>query len=157
MQDLAQFMGTVDKLYDENVQLLRNYPYGISKLQGEWAVMQMADDNFMIAFRQGTICGYSPRMRLDLVINTMFRFALSDKEITVNNPTIWRPILAIQDACNAYVRAIEASKSITGIFNIASENYTIGELGDIVKNKIEKLSSIKVRLNIKHMHDLRKL
>jgi nucleoside-diphosphate-sugar epimerase len=147
---------TVDKLYDEKCPASSSYPYGISKLQGEWAVMQMADENFsVIALRQGTVCGYSPRMRLDLVINTMLRFALTDKEITVNNPAIWRPILAIQDACNAYVRAIEANMSITGIFNIASENYTIGELGDIVKNKIEKLSGIKVRLNIKHMHDLR--
>jgi nucleoside-diphosphate-sugar epimerase len=147
---------TVDQLYDEECPASSSYPYGISKLQGEWAVMQMADENFsVIAFRQGTICGYSPRMRLDLVINTMFRFALTDKEITVNNPAIWRPILAIQDACNGYIRAIEANESITGVFNIASENYTIGELGDIVKTKIEQLSGISVKLNIKHMQDFR--
>ena len=49
--------------------------------------------------------------------------------ITVNNPSIWRPILSIEDAATAYVRAIEANQRISGIFNIASGNYTVGEVG----------------------------
>ena len=64
---------TVNELYDETQPAVSNYPYGISKLQGEQAVMQMQDKDFsVIAFRQGTVSGYSPRMRLDLVVNTMF-------------------------------------------------------------------------------------
>ena len=91
----------------------------------------------MIAFRQGTVSGYSPRMRLDLVVNTMFKTAVADKVITVNNPAIWRPILSIQDAASAYIRAIEANEGISGIFNVASGNYTVGELGDLVKPAIK--------------------
>src|SRR6202007_935883 len=84
---------TENELYDETRSVGSAYPYGISKLQGEQAALQLADDNFsVISLRKGTISGYSPRMRLDLIINTMFKTALRDGVITVNNPTIWRPI-----------------------------------------------------------------
>ncbi len=147
---------TVNQLYDETSPAVSNYPYGISKLQGEQAVMQMVDEKFsVICFRQGTVSGYSPRMRLDLVVNTMFKCAMVDKEITVNNPSIWRPILSIKDAVNAYIRAIEANETISGLFNIASGNYTLGEIGDIVKHRIEKDLKLGIDLTIKHVHDLR--
>ena len=85
---------TANGLYDEESPAICNYPYGISKLQGERAAMQMVEENFSaICLRQGTVCGYSPRMRLDLVVNTMFKNAISERLITVNNPAIWRPIL----------------------------------------------------------------
>jgi nucleoside-diphosphate-sugar epimerase len=147
---------TVNELYDETKPASSNYPYGISKLQGEQAVIQMQDENFsVIAFRQGTVSGYSPRMRLDLIVNTMFKTALSTGEIIINNPSIWRPILSIQDAANAYVRAIEAAPAISGVFNIASGNYTVGEVADYVKEAVEKKLKKKVKLNIKNIQDFR--
>ncbi len=147
---------TVNELYDEDAPAVSNYPYGISKLQGEKAVLQMSEKGFStICFRQGTVSGYSPRMRLDLIVNTMFKSAIEKKEITVNNPSIWRPILSIEDACNAYIRAIEASKDISGIFNIASGNYTVGETADLVKNSLESSLSMKIKLTIHDKHDFR--
>ena len=147
---------TVNELYDENSPAISNYPYGISKLQGEQAVIQMIEEGFsVIAFRQGTVCGYSPRMRLDLVVNTMFKTALTEKAITINNPAIWRPILSINDAAMAYIRAIEANETISGIFNIASGNYTVGEIGDLVKAGVKKYLNLNVDLNIKHIKDFR--
>ena len=147
---------TVDELYDEQSPAVSNYPYGISKLQGEQAVMQMADDNFsVICFRQGTVSGYSPRMRLDLIVNTMFKTALEKNEIVINNPSIWRPILSIEDATNAYIRAIEAAPKISGVFNITSGNYTVGEVADLVKASVEKNFGKKIVLNIKHIKDFR--
>lgn len=147
---------TVNELYDETKPASSNYPYGISKLQGEQAVIQMQDENFsVIAFRQGTVSGYSPRMRLDLIVNTMFKTALATGEIIINNPSIWRPILSIQDAANAYVRAIEAAPAISGVFNIASGNYMVGEVADYVKEAVEKKLKKKVKLNIKNIQDFR--
>lgn len=147
---------TVNEFYDENKPTVSNFPYGISKLQGELAVMNMVDNDFsVIAFRKGTISGYSPRMRLDLVVNTMFKSAMKDGVITVNNPSIWRPILSIQDAASAYIRAIEANESISGIFNIASGNYVMGELGDLVKAGVKKYFNKDVELNIKNIQDYR--
>lgn len=147
---------TVDELYNEESPAISNYPYGISKLQGEQAVMQMADEKFsVICFRQGTVSGYSPRMRLDLIVNTMFKTALEKNEIMINNPSIWRPILSIEDAVNIYINAIEASSSISGIFNVASVNYTVGEVANFVKVAVEKNFNINITLNIKHIQDFR--
>ncbi|MCK4836060.1 MAG: NAD(P)-dependent oxidoreductase [Candidatus Aminicenantes bacterium] len=147
---------TVNELYDENCPAISDYPYGISKLQGENSVMQMKNEDFsVIAFRQGTVSGYSPRMRLDLVVNTMFKTAVTTRVITVNNPAIWRPILSIKDAATAYIRAIEANNDISGVFNIASGNYTVGEIGDLVKSSLKRHLNIDVQLNIKHIQDYR--
>jgi len=147
---------TVDELYDEASPAISQYPYGISKLQGEKAVLQLSDETFSaICFRQGTVSGYSPRMRFDLIVNTMFKTSIQNKEIIVNNPSIWRPILSIQDACDAYVRAVESSEDISGIFNIASGNYTVGETADIVKSILESTLGLKIKMLIHHNHDLR--
>ncbi len=147
---------TVNELYDEESPAISDYPYGISKLQGENSVMQMNSGSFsVIAFRQGTVSGYSPRMRLDLVVNTMFKTAVMEKAIMVNNPAIWRPVLSIQDAATAYIRAIEANTDISGVFNIASGNYTVGEIGDLVKSGIKHNLNLDIKLNIKHIEDYR--
>src|SRR5712692_1133572 len=145
---------TENELYDETRPVSSIYPYGISKLQGEQAVMQLVDDKFsVISLRKGTICGYSPRMRLDLIINTMFKTGMRERTITVNNPSIWRPILSIDDAATAYIRAIEANQKISGVFNVASGNYTVGEVGDLVKSAIEERLGGRVNLIIKHIQD----
>lgn len=147
---------TENDLYDESSPASSNYPYGISKLQGEQAVMQMMSDEFsVISLRKGTISGYSPRMRLDLIINTMFKNAMREHTITVNNPAIWRPILSIEDSATGYIRAIEANERISGIFNLASGNYTVGEVADLVKAAMEERLNIRVKLNIKHIDDFR--
>ncbi len=104
------------------------FPYGISKLAGEHAGLQVADENFrVISLRQGTLSGASPRMRFDLLFNTMYMRAASDGKIVVNNPVIWRPALAITDAVAAYIQSIENDDMPTGAYNIASTNITIGE------------------------------
>ena len=100
-------------------------------------------------------CGFSSRMRLDLVVNTMFKSAVRNNLITVNNPAIWRPILAIQDAATAFIRAVEASSEISGIFNIASGNYTVGEIGDYVKNGVTKYLGNNVEIEINYLDDFR--
>ncbi|HKT50338.1 MAG TPA: SDR family oxidoreductase [Candidatus Angelobacter sp.] len=147
---------TENELFDENRPVSSHYPYGISKLQGERAVMQLQGDGFsVIALRKGTVCGYSPRMRFDLIINTMFKTAMKDRVITVNNPAIWRPILSIEDACMAYVRSIEANESISGIFNVASGNHTVGEIADLVESTLQQELGIRTALDIKHIKDIR--
>src|SRR5690348_10432322 len=136
---------TENELFDETRPVSSSYPYGISKLQGEQAVIQLIDNNFsVISLRKGTISGYSRRMRLDLIVNTMFKTAMRDRTITVNNPSIWRPILSIEDAATAYIRAIEASQNISGIFNVASGNYTVGEVADLVKSAVEQRLNLRI-------------
>jgi len=147
---------TIDQLYDENSPTISAYPYGISKLQGERGVLQLQDKDFsVIALRKGTICGYSPRMRFDLIVNTMFKNAMVNNKIYISNPSIWRPILDIRDAVNAYIRAIQANYSISGIFNICTNNFTVGQVGDSVKVEVEKRIQKKIKMEIDNIKDFR--
>jgi len=62
----------VNELCDEDSGTMKtcSFPYGISKFQGEQGCLQMVGDTFsVICLRKGTISGYSPRMRLDLIVN----------------------------------------------------------------------------------------
>jgi nucleoside-diphosphate-sugar epimerase len=146
---------TDNKFSTETDITITQHPYGISKLQGERGVLQIADENFkVIALRKGTVCGYSPRMRLDLVLNIMFKNAVSNNMITVNNPEIWRPILSIQDAIQAYTNAIEIDAP-SGTYNVFSDNYQIKELAEIVKNKVEKFINKTIEIKTLNVHDVR--
>lgn len=146
---------SVGELYDEESPVITGYPYGISKLQGERGVLQMRGDGFStIALRKGTISGYSPRMRMDLIVNTMFKCAMKDHRIVVNNAAIWRPILDMRDAVRGYLRAVQADYSINGVFNITSDNYTVGQVGDLVKEELEELGE-RVGIEIRSIQDFR--
>lgn len=147
---------TVNELYDETRPAKSVYPYGLSKLIGESGILQLQNPKFStICFRQGTVSGYSPRMRFDLIVNTMFKSAVQDGVIRVNNPAIWRPILSIRDAVTAYTRAVEAPYEISGVFNISSGNFTVGEVADIVRAGVIDRLSIKPKLEILNMQDFR--
>ena len=147
---------TVNELYDEESPVTCGYPYGISKLQGERGVLQLQGDGFSaVALRQGTVCGYSPRTRFDLIVNTMFKAACLEGRIVVNNPAIWRPLIDVRDTSAAFLRAVQADASINGVFNVACDNFTVGAIGDMVKDEVEKQSGKKVNISVKDIQDFR--
>jgi nucleoside-diphosphate-sugar epimerase len=147
---------TENEVYDEDSPVSCSYPYGISKLQGERGVLQLQDENFStIALRQGTVSGHSPRMRFDLIVNTMFKSAMSEGKITINNASIWRPILDVRDTCHAFHQALSAPPEVSGIFNVASGNFTVGQIGALVKQKIELLMGRKIEIITKNVRDFR--
>ncbi len=147
---------TEDRMFTEADPTVSNYPYGISKLQGESAAMQLMDDTFsVICLRQGTLSGYSPRMRLDLAVNTMFKTAMQKKEVIINNPAIRRPIFGTLDMIDAYSKAVECTATVSGVFNVASKNYTVGEIGEIVHAMVEKHLNEKITLTKKNVVDFR--
>lgn len=130
---------TNNQLMKEDTETQPQYPYGISKLAAETAIKNMTDSNFRPIFlRKGTVGGYSRRMRFDLVINTMVKTALTNGEIIVNSPDLWRPLIDIRDVCDAYIKAIECDSTISGIYNIAEDNYTIGNLAKIIAFKLKE-------------------
>lgn len=147
---------TVNELYNEDAPVTCAYPYGISKLEGEHGVLQLQDETFStIALRQGTVCGHSPRMRFDLIINTMFKCAMLDGEITVNNPAIWRPLIDVRDTASAFLRAVQADRGISGVFNVARDNFTVGQVAEFVKDEVEACTGKKVKIRIKDIQDFR--
>jgi len=140
---------------DETSNPTPHYPYGIAKLQAEHAIMMLEDDTFRpIALRKGTIGGWSPRMRYDLVVNAMTKSALTTGKITVNNPNLWRPLMDIRDAIQSYILSIEADLSISGVFNISIENYTVGRIATEIQEELKRLGH-DTDIEIKNIQDVR--
>lgn len=147
---------TVNELYSEESPTTCDYPYGISKLSGERGVLQQQSESFStIALRQGTVNGHSPRMRFDLIVNAMFRSAITSGKIVVNNPAIWRPLIDVRDTASAFLRAIQADNHINGVFNVAYDNYTVGQVADLVKDAVEKRLGEKITVEIHNRQDYR--
>ena len=134
----ASVYGQSPLLMDEAALVHPAYPYGLSKLAAENAVLQLVDSSFqVIALRKGTISGWSPRMRFDLAINAMFKDAVTTGVVTIHNGKIWRPILAMTDAVRAYAAAVEAPTPHSGVFNILSENHDMAYIGSSVARAME--------------------
>lgn len=147
---------TGSRIFTEKDPAVSNYPYGVSKLQGEQALLSIAGENFsVICFRQGTVSGYSKRMRLDLAINTMFKNALKNDEIKLSNKNIHRPILGLHDLCNAYHQGIEATLTGGHILNISSFNTSIGALAQSVQQYIEKHYNREIKVSDMEQKDYR--
>jgi len=127
--------------------------YGVSKLQGEVGCLQYADDGFkVVALRQGTVSGYSPRTRFDLLVNTMYMTAATQNKIVVRNPAIWRPIFAISDAIEAYVLALKAP---SGIYNVASKNVTLAEVALLVQDHFLRNHGKQIAIQMERISDAR--
>jgi nucleoside-diphosphate-sugar epimerase len=85
----------------------------------------------------------------------MYKTCVQDGRIVINNASLWRPVLDLRDAVAAYLRAIQADYGISGVFNVASDNYTVGQMGDMVKDQMERLLGRRIDIEIKHIDDLR--
>lgn len=79
--------------------------------------------------RFGTVNGFSPRLRTDIMINAMVNSALSNGHVKVFEGGIHRPILGIRDLGRAMEAIINSDKQNAGIYNLASLNSTSGEIG----------------------------
>lgn len=82
--------------------------------------------------RFGSVNGYSPNMRLDLMVNAMTLSAINNREVNVFNGHAGRPILAMKDLIRSVETIINSDVDNRGVYNIASENYTIYEVGQKV-------------------------
>ena len=141
---------------DETFESKCDFPYGLSKYCGEKSIYFLRDENFsVICLRMGTVCGYSKRMRLDTVINAMFKDCVLSQSITVNNQHILRPILSIKDACDAYIKSINLDYKISGVFNISSENISIGNLAKRISTRMLKHLKKPININIRNIPDNR--
>ncbi len=147
---------TANQLLDEcSDSVSPQYPYGISKLAAERSIINMTDSKFRpIALRKGTVGGWSPRMRFDLVVNAMTKTGLTEGKIVVNNPSIWRPLVDIRDVVSAYVRSVESNLELSGVYNISEDNYTIGRLADLVKDTLVEFGH-DVVIETKNVQDFR--
>jgi nucleoside-diphosphate-sugar epimerase len=88
-----------------------------------------------VVIRSATVCGYSPRQRLDLIVNILTNQAINTGRIKVMGGTQKRPNIHIEDITDLYLQLVELpEKMIAGkIFNAGYENYELLELAEIVK------------------------
>ena len=86
--------------------------------------------------RPATVCGYSPRQRLDVVVNILTNLAFHKREISVFGGQQLRPNIHIADMVDAYIAVLRAPKEkIAGeIFNAGTENQSVLELAQIVRS-----------------------
>jgi nucleoside-diphosphate-sugar epimerase len=92
-----------------------------------------------VIVRPATVCGYSPRMRLDLSVNILTNLAVNKRQITVFGGSQKRPNIHIDDIADLYVQllALPPSKVDGGCWNAGYQNHTIAELADMAKTVVE--------------------
>jgi nucleoside-diphosphate-sugar epimerase len=111
----------------------------------------MADDFTCLAIRPATVCGYSPRTRLDLSVNILTNHAVNNGVITVFGGGQMRPNLHIEDMVDAYELMMTAPhEKVHGeVFNIGFQNHSIADIAKIVKKVVEKEFPEKGEISIK--------
>ena len=113
--------------------------YSKFKADCETILLKNKSNDFIpIVIRPATVCGYSPRQRLDVVVNILTNLAYHKKEISVFGGEQLRPNIHIMDMVRAYDYLINASSnSVSGqIFNAGYENQTVNHLASLVKKVI---------------------
>ena len=93
-----------------------------------------------VTIRPATVCGYSPRTRMDLSVNILTNHAILNNKITVFGGAQLRPNLHIQDMCNLYQLLIElpAEKIAGQTFNAGYQNLSIMEIAQIVRKVVKE-------------------
>lgn len=93
-----------------------------------------------LILRPSTVCGYSPRLRLDLTVNILTNHAVNKGKITVFGGGQKRPNIHIEDMADLYVKTLEyPSEKINGkTFNAGYENFTVMQIAEKVRGVVDK-------------------
>ena len=102
----------------------------------ERVFLSYKDQCNIICIRPATVCGYSPRMRLDVSVNMLTFQALKNKKITVFGGKQTRPNIHINDMVNVYKHFLNINTIQSGCYNAGFENISILEIAKMVAKKI---------------------
>jgi nucleoside-diphosphate-sugar epimerase len=119
----------------EDLELKPISEYNKTKMVAERVLLSYSKDMIVQILRPATVCGISPRMRLDVAVNMLTMQALTIGEITVFGGDQARPNVHIEDITDAYIHLIDHPEAI-GIFNVGFENITILEIANLIKKYI---------------------
>jgi nucleoside-diphosphate-sugar epimerase len=136
-------------MHSEAAEIKPRAAYATSKRYAEEKLIALAADGLCpVMLRNGTVYGWSPRMRFDLVVNTFVKDALLAGSLKLHGGGwVWRPLVDICDCADAMIAAYEASAELVRgeIFNVVHSNYQIRELAMIVAGSVQ-LAGRPVRL-----------
>ena len=119
----------------EELELKPISEYNKTKMVAERVLLSYQADMVVQIVRPATVCGYSPRMRLDVSVNLLTMQALSKGKITVFGGNQVRPNIHIDDVTDLYLHLIDRPE-ITGIFNAGFENISILDIAKLVTKHI---------------------
>lgn len=122
-----------------SLEPLTDYSKFKAMCEDELAEYQSADFT-TVTLRPATVCGYSPRLRLDLSVNILTNHAFTNNKIRVFGGDQYRPNIHIDDVTDLYVKLLELpAEQVAGkIWNAGWENQTINTIAEIVRDNVQK-------------------
>lgn len=128
-----------DSAVTENLPLLPLTDYSKYKAMCEEVLLKKREPGFVpLILRPATVCGFSPRLRLDLIVNILTNHAVINREIKVFGGNQLRPNIHIDDVTDLYVKSLEwPDEAIDGnVFNAGYDNQTVTEIAESVRRKV---------------------
>lgn len=131
--------GNGDDMIDEKFPLAPITTYAKAKVMAEQGIIPLADENFTpVILRNATAYGFSPKLRLDLIVNGMTVGAMLNRRIDiVGGGSAWRPLVHVEDISHAFCLALEApAENVSGQainVGVGWENYRVKSVATIVK------------------------
>jgi nucleoside-diphosphate-sugar epimerase len=125
----------------EDLELTPLSEYNKTKMVAERVVLSYADAMTTTVIRPATVCGLSPRMRLDVVVNMLTMQALTKGLVTVLGGDQTRPNIHIDDLVDVYLFAFD--RRLPGVYNAGFENLTVREIASAVTREIPAKIDVK--------------
>jgi len=126
----------------EELSLVPISIYNKTKMVSEKVLMSFKDKFKVHCIRPATVCGISPRMRLDVSVNMLTFQALKNKVMTIHGGQQVRPNIHISDLTNAIIHFLENQNIESGVYNAGFENLSILDIAKRVNEKVK--SEIKI-------------
>ena len=119
----------------EDLELEPISEYNKTKMVGERVLLSYENDMVVQIVRPATVCGYSPRMRLDVAVNLLTMQALTKGKVTIFGGDQVRPNIHIDDITDLYLHLIDHPE-FTGIYNAGFENISIMDIAKLITKRI---------------------
>lgn len=130
--------GVKDELkVTEDLSLVPISVYNKTKMVSERVLISYKDKIKVHCIRPATVCGYSPRMRLDISVNLLTMQALTNKKINVFGGKQTRPNINIHDMIRVYKHFLDNRDIQSGFYNAGFENISILEVAKKVQSKVK--------------------
>jgi nucleoside-diphosphate-sugar epimerase len=123
----------------EEAELFPVTPYGKTKVLAEEGLSLLADDSFSPTYlRNATAYGFSPRLRLDIVVNNLTAVAMTTGEVRLDSDgSPWRPLVHVEDICRSFLAMLEAPRKLVHgeAFNVgrAEDNVQVRDIAEMVR------------------------
>jgi len=121
--------------------------YSKFKMLCEKILLKYRSEKFeTVIIRPATVCGYSPRQRLDVIVNIFVNHAFNNKKITIFGGSQLRPNIHIEDMVQVYLDLlnIDTTSILYPVYNVGFENHKIKDIAEIVQDRFKKKEHIEI-------------